>query len=62
MFASGSPIYQCSRFSGNMDARSRSSKFQAKDVNASKLQQYKRNLSVESGVTRGELEMPELLN
>jgi hypothetical protein len=45
--------------SGRLDMEQAALKYSQQDPNASKMQQYKRNFRVESGVTRGELEMPE---
>lgn len=45
--------------SERLDVEQAALKYSQQDPNASKIQQYKRNFRVESGVTRGELEMPE---
>lgn len=45
--------------SERLDMEQAALKYSQQDPNANKMHQYKRNFRVESGVTRGELEMPE---
>jgi len=45
--------------SERLDMEQASLKYSQQDLNASKMQQYRHNFRVESGITRGELEMPE---